>query len=294
MARDEELKKRKSQRKQAVREDRHKSNQDLRIKRAEALDRFAAENQKNIRPQTPAGVQEMADRGNAQIRPPEQAIGVMPPVTEDQKYAIQPPQIMPPQPVGATALQPAQVMPGQDQATPDAVWEPQPPPPQVLPPQQVAPQPGAPGAGIGMLPPDQVDVDPTTGEVAPMAAPSVYTAPATPEEAQAQASLDQAQAQGTQFAFTRPPMTDASQFQAGLAKGGTSAARNPRDMERMRRKRLALLTPRIQQLRPWGRGLPQIRYQGGPAFEGAIQPQQSQIPSRVGGGRPQYRQPLAR
>jgi hypothetical protein len=36
----------------------------------------------------------------------------------------------------------------------------------------------------------------------------------------------------------------------------------PEDVERMRQKRMQLLSQRMQQLRPYGRGLPQIRYGG--------------------------------
>lgn len=225
-----------------------------------------------------------------------------------KQIEMQPPQVMPPvqqDPTAGTAMQPGQVF----QAPPEQAPPPQMMPPQVAPPtlstgmppqqqmlppqaavppqQQVPPQQLPPETGVppvtdqGMLPPEVQPGPVPDGTGIDQEPPSVFSDPVTPEEQAAQGALDAAQAEGKQFALgPGVPMTPPEAFQQDIASGQPGTAPNPRQIERMRRKRLALLNPKVQQLRPWGRGNPNIRYQGGPAFEGAFQPQQPRPPQQ--------------
>lgn len=66
-----------------------------------------------------------------------------------------------------------------------------------------------------------------------------------------------------QFGFRPPPpRADPSVFKKDISLG-SPFNRNPREIERMKRKRLALLNPKAQQARRFGRGMNEIRYQGG-------------------------------
>lgn len=117
-----------------------------------------------------------------------------------------------------------------------------------------------------MVPQPPQSIDPVTG----VAGAGINTgAPVSDMEAQTQAAMGQAQAAGNSFNLNAPQVAPPEQYFNNRL--GAPGMQNPRDLERIRRKRLALINPQVQQLRPQGRGLPQIRYQGGPAFQGAFQ-----------------------
>jgi hypothetical protein len=274
---------RKPKRKQARRQARRKDRQATKQSRVGALDKFQAQRQRGGLSGNPE-----VDARRAQAQAKMDQMGGFQTQIGDGRGGPMPPQTMPPQPQPQPAVAPSTVGTAIAQAAP--VQEPMPvaQPPQMLPPDpmgaQVDPamQPGLvePGAinqpmppamsgeaAVEPMPVDQMggQVDPATGEyVSPNTMP-----PVTPEGMQAQADMDQAAAQGNTFNVQTPPVAPPEQFyNTQLGQGGMQS---PRDIERVRRKRLALLSPKVQQLRPAGRGMPQIRYQGGPAFQGSFE-----------------------
>jgi len=124
---------------------------------------------------------------------------------------------------------------------------------------------GAPPEQGGAIEPQPVSIDPATG----MPGAGINTgAPVSGAEAQIQQDMASAQAAGNQFNLQPPQTAPPEQFYNNRL--GAQGMQNPRDLERIRRKRLALMNPQVQQLRPQGRGMPQIRFGGGPAFQGAF------------------------
>ncbi|MHC4372391.1 MAG: hypothetical protein ACYSW8_32720, partial [Planctomycetota bacterium] len=302
--REDRTKQRKAGR-QDARQDRHKTSQDLKQRRVGALDRMATRGVprgvKAGRPDLRGGETkpQLQPQPQPQVQPQPQP-GVLQPQLQQQGAYLPMPQVQPQQPSVGTQMQPAQVFDAQGQAaTPDPQWQPQPqlgPPMPPVDPNQLQPagmEPAPPVEPVGGV------TDPVTGEVEPDPELGPGLPPVTAEEAAADNQLGTAVEQGKQFDLgPGPPMAPPEQFQQDLATGGQSAAINPRQIERMRRKRLALLNPKVQQLRPWGRGMPQVRYQGGPAFQGAFQrpqaatPTQPQTIQRTGEIKPQFRQRL--
>jgi hypothetical protein len=308
-------------------QDRRQTKAALKHKRLGALDSFEQKmrDRHKLRPEGRPMAPPTPDQG------PRTMPAVQPPVQQAQWTAGQVPQMggMPPQqvqppmqpPVQPPVQDPSVAQPVQGGVALDAYGQP------VLEQPQV--DPAQPAFEPGTMPPEQVDidaiqaeqqvqVDPVTGAVTDQAAdPTVEAIQAepqpllTPEEQQlankGETQLDAAVAQGKQFQFRTMPMQspETLQSEAQVTGFGTGApVRTPRDMERLKRKRLAMLNPKIQQLRPWGRGLPQVRYQGGPAFEGAFgfgggmptkQTQGAPRPQTLQGARPVRREhPIVR
>lgn len=287
---------RKPKQKQGKRAARRKDRQAMKSQRVGALDRFAAQKRGDMAG-APPEVQARRDQMQAKM---DQMGGFQTAIGADGRGGPMPPQTLPPQPQPQPMVEPQPI-------TQDLGMTPQPMPGV---PAGVEGQPQVVGQGTSLaqpqpqaLPPEMVggqdllgepmQIDPNTGEMVPgapqpqpMGEPQPIAAgpntmpPVTPEEAQAQADLDAAQAQGTVFNVQSRPVAPPEQFYDNtLGQGGQ--VQGPRDLERLRRKRLALLNPRVQQLRPQGRGLPQVRYGGGApqAFPGA-----TELPPTAGWG----------
>ena len=290
------------------RTDRRKSKQDTTAKkrtaRAGAIDRFSKgartgrptpdqgpvlqkERPDLVRPQAPQvkpEFQPAPQPAAVPIQPGQVFLAQQPAVAPAPQPAVAPapqPQVLPPQPAAVDPAVVAQAQAIQQPGTPVAPTPAiaQVDPAMAAPPEQLQPEPGIPQPEQGAAF-DQGD--------------PLLQAPVSPEEENAQIQLEQAQSQGKQFSLTQPAMQPPETFYQDIKFGQPGgAAANPRDMERIRRKRLALMDPKVQQLRQVGRGLPQIRYAGGPAFQGAFQQKWGQPAQQPGQVRPQ-RQPIAR